>query len=491
MIESNEHNGPHEECGVFGIWAPGMQVARTAFFALFALQHRGQESAGIASTDGQRVYLHRGLGLVTQVFDEGSLSPLAGHQAIGHTRYSTMGGPHLRNAQPYVLQTLKGPLGIAHNGNLTNAGALRQTVLERGGGLSTASDSELLLHLLIAPIEEDLREDLPDWPARMAAIMHVAEGAYSVCVLTDDGIYAMRDPKGFRPLCIGEIDRPDGGIGYIVCSESCALETVGARFVREVEAGEIVHIGEDGITSWMGVEDGPSRALCVFEYVYFARPDSMMEDRTVHSVRERFGRRLGEESPADADLVVGIPDSAIPAAVGFAEATGVPYREGLTKNRYIGRTFIQPDAQLRKDKVRLKYNPLRSSLEGKRVVLVDDSIVRGSTAGPLVRLVREAGATEVHVRVSSPTVRHPCFMGVDLGTYEEIIGANKSVEAIRQHIGADSLAYLSHEGMMEVVREGLRPDPRCGHCSACFTGNYPMPLDRRAGKSSFEGIHGA
>ncbi|MCB9671271.1 MAG: amidophosphoribosyltransferase, partial [Alphaproteobacteria bacterium] len=318
------------------------------------------------------------------------------------------------------------------------------------------------------------------------------EGAYSVVVLTEDGIWAMRDPRGFRPLCIGTLETGDGREGFVVASESCALETIGAKYVREVRPGEIVGLGPQGLRSWMALETLPERALCVFEYVYFARPDSQLEDRSVHAVREAFGRRLGVEAPAEADIVVGIPDSAIPAAVGFAEATGIPYREGLAKNRYIGRTFIQPDAQLRKDKVRLKYNPLRDSLAGKRVVLVDDSIVRGSTAGPLVRLVRDAGATEVHVRVSSPPVRHPCFMGVDLGTYEEIIAARTSIEAIREHIGADSLAYLSHDGMMEVVRDGLdATDGRCGHCRACFTGEYPITLEDRAAKSSFEGIHGA
>lgn len=477
---------PHEECGVFGIWAPGLDVARTAFFALYALQHRGQESAGIATTDGQRAYLHRGLGLVTQVFDEGSLAPLKGDWAIGHTRYSTMGGPHLRNAQPYVLQTLHGPLGIAHNGNLTNAGDLREALLQRGGGLSTASDSELLLHLLTSPLYPQ-RKDLPEWAGRMAAIQKVAEGAYSVAVLTAQGIYAMRDPLGFRPLCIGTIERPDGK-GFVISSESCALETIGATYLREIEPGEIVFIGEGGLQSWKTDAPRPS-ALCVFEYVYFARPDTLLEDRSVHSVRERFGAKLAQEAPVEADIVVGVPDSAIPAAVGFAAETGLPYREGLTKNRYIGRTFIQPDAELRKDKVRLKYNPLRSSLEGKRVVLVDDSIVRGSTAGPLVKLIRDAGATEVHVRVSSPPVRHPCFMGVDLGSYDEIIGAQKSVEEIRQHIGADSLAYLTLDGMMEVVRDGLAPS--CGHCRACFSGEYPIRLDSDAAKGRFEGIHGA
>lgn len=483
MIETHDWRGPGEECGVFGMFAPRLDVARVTFFALYALQHRGQESAGIATTDGGQVFLHRGMGLVTQVFDEDALKPLSGDIAIGHTRYSTTGGSHLRNAQPYVLQTARGPLGIAHNGNLTNAAELRKRVLARGSGLSTASDSELLLHLLMAPSDGAAKS----WGERMLGLMEITEGAYTVVVLTHDGLYGMRDPQGFRPMCIGTVPLPDGTLGHVLSSESCALETIGATFVREVNPGEVVRIDRDGITSWQH-PTAAVPALCVFEYVYFARPDSQLEDQTVHDVRDRLGRRLAEEAPCEADVVVGVPDSALPAAVGYAETSGIPYREGLIKNRYIGRTFIQPDADVRRDKVRLKYNPLRSTLEGKRVVLVDDSIVRGSTAGPLVRLLREAGAIEVHVRVSSPPVRFPCFMGVDLGYHDELIAHDKSIEAIRQHIGADSLAFLTHDGLLEVVR-GPQPD---GHCTACFTGDYPLPIGGRSGcsKSTFEGIHG-
>ncbi|MCB9553391.1 MAG: amidophosphoribosyltransferase [Myxococcales bacterium] len=480
--------GIKHECGVFGIWAPGADVARLTFFALYALQHRGQESAGIATTDGKSVFVHRGLGLVTQAFDdEAHLRPLVGDTAIGHCRYSTRGANSLRNAQPFVLQTLHGPLGVAHNGNITNAHALRRDLLERGIGLSTASDSELLLQHL-AFTGADPTRAATDWPARLRRLLRDAEGAYSLAVLTREGIYAIRDPHGFRPLCIGELPLDDGRTGYIIASESCALAPIGARHVRDVQPGEIVRVGADGIRSWPGVEATPPPAFCVFEYVYFARPDSDFEGRSVHLVRQRYGERLALEAPADADVVVGVPDSALPAAIGYARQSGLPYIEGLTKNRYIGRTFIQPDARLRRDKVRLKYTPLRANLEGKRVVLIDDSIVRGSTAGPLVRLMREGGATEVHVRVSSPPVRHPCFMGVDLGTYEQIIAHQRSIEEIRQHIGADSLAYLSLEGMIEATREGITG---AGYCHACFSGRYPIKLEDETDKLQFEDISGA
>jgi len=480
------YQGPREECGVFGVWAPGADVARVTFFSLYALQHRGQESAGIATTDGNRVFLHRGLGLVTQAFKEDSLKPLAGPMAIGHTRYSTMGSPSLRNAQPFVLQTLMGPLGVAHNGNLTNASHLRQIVLQRGAGLSTSSDTELILQMLASPGQ--VLGNAATWHERIRALIDVAEGAYSIVVMTRDGIYAARDQHGFRPLCIGELSYGDGRTGLVVASESCALETIGARYVREIEPGEIIRIGEDGLKSWRSEQSPIKPAMCIFEYVYFARPDSLLEAQSVHLIRQRFGEQLAREAPIDADVVVGAPDSALPAAIGYARVSGLQYTEGLTKNRYIGRTFIQPDESLRRDTVRLKYNPLRANLEGKRVVLVDDSIVRGSTAGPLVRLIRDVGAKEVHVRVSSPPVKHPCFMGVDLGTHDQIIGAQKSVSEICEHIGADSLAYLSHEGMINAVRRDL--DQGAGHCSACFSGQYPLEVSAHALKASFEDISG-
>ncbi|MCK6626455.1 MAG: amidophosphoribosyltransferase [Anaerolineae bacterium] len=470
---------PREACGVFGIYAPGSDVARLTFFALYALQHRGQESAGIASSDGRMAYLHKGMGLVAQVFNEENLAPLKGHLAIGQNRYSTTGSSHIRNAQPYLIETIYGPLGVGHNGNLTNALTLRRRLLERGVGLTSSSDSEVITQMLAAPPPTPGYYK-PDWEERIMAFMAEAEGAYSLVILTRDAVFAVRDPLGLRPLCIGQLG---GHGGYVVASESCALGTIGAEYVREVRPGEIVRLDRKGLRSHQGRQAGTPGALCVFEYVYFARPDSMLEEQIVHRVRQRLGAELAREAPAQADVVVGVPDSATPAAIGYAQASGIPYSEGLTKNRYIGRTFIQPDDQLRKSGIHLKYNPLTANLTGKRVVLIDDSIVRGNTAGPLVRLLREGGATEVHLRVSSPPVRHPCFMGVDMATHEELIAHRKSVEAIREHIGADSLAFLSHEGMMRAVRQAqaeagsVEMDQPCGHCSACFTGQYPVHLD--------------
>jgi amidophosphoribosyltransferase len=469
-----ESDRPREACGVFGIYAPGRDVARLTFFGLFALQHRGQESAGIASSDGHAAYLHKGMGLVAQVFDEENLHPLKGHLAIGHNRYSTTGSSHIRNSQPYLLETIYGPLGIAHNGNLTNAPELRHMLLERGVGLSSTTDSEAIGQILAAPPEvwdKQAREpsDTDDhWIARIRAFMQVAEGAYSLTILTRDAIYAVRDPYGLRPLCLGELDG-----GYVVASESCALATIGGRYLREVEPGEIVRIDHDGMTSIAG-HTPARRALCIFEYVYFARPDSVLEGQGIHKVRQAMGRQLAREAPADADIVVPVPDSAVPAAIGYSHESGLPFIEGLTKNRYIGRTFIQPDDHLRKVGIQLKFNPLTANLQGKRVVLIDDSIVRGNTSKPLVQLLRDGGASEVHVRVSSPPVRHPCFMGVDMATYKELIANQLDIPGICRQIGADSLDYLSLPGLESAVQEGLSTPT--SHCTACFSGNYPIKL---------------
>lgn len=496
MNDSLQYDGPREECGIFGIYAPGLDVARLSFFALYALQHRGQESSGIATCDGGAVNIHKGMGLVAQVFTEDNLKPLRGHLAISQNRYSTTGASHLRNAQPYVIETFYGPLGIAHNGNLTNAFQLRSLLLERGVGLFTTTDSEVIVQMLAAPPEVWLgthmdtiphlngtghkpqdtsessypRNGTGHWESRIRAFMQVAQGAYSLAIMTRDAVYAVRDPLGLRPLCLGELD--DGG--YVVASESCALLTIGARYVREVEPGEIVRLDSNGITS-LQEQKTEQRALCVFEYVYFARPDSVLEGQVVHDVRQRLGRQLAREAPADADIVVGVPDSATPAAIGYSLESGLAYTEGLIKNRYIGRTFIQPDDHLRQVGVRLKYNPLTANLQGKRVVLIDDSIVRGNTVGPMVQLLRDGGASEVHVRVSSPPVRNPCFMGVDMATYRELIAHRFDVEEIRQMIGAESLAYLSMPGMLEVVNgvDGME-EPQ--HCNACFSGIYPIAI---------------
>jgi amidophosphoribosyltransferase len=466
-----ELDRPHEECGVFGIYAPDRDVARLAFFGLFALQHRGQESAGIATSDGRAAYLHKEMGLVSQVFDEENLRPLKGHLAIGHTRYSTTGSSHIRNSQPYLIETIYGPLGVAHNGNLTNALELRQMLLERGVGLSSTTDSEVITQVLAAPAEvwnKAAGDTAGRWLPRIRAFMQVAEGAYSLAILTRDAVYAVRDPYGLRPLCLGELDG-----GYVVASESCALATIGARYLREVEPGEIVRLDRDGLTSVIG-RPAERRALCIFEYVYFARPDSLLGGQVIHKVRQAMGRQLAREAPADADVVVPVPDSAVPAAIGYGHASGLPFIEGLTKNRYIGRTFIQPDDQLRKVGIQLKFNPLTANLQGKRVVLIDDSIVRGNTARPLVQLLRDGGASEVHVRVSSPPVRHPCFMGVDMATYKELIANRLDIDGIREQIGADSLDYLSLAGLESAVAEAMEAQP--GHCTACFSGNYPIKI---------------
>jgi amidophosphoribosyltransferase len=489
--------GPKEECGVFGIYAPGRDVARLTFFGLYALQHRGQESAGITTSDGRVAYTHKGMGLVAQVFDEENLRPLEGNLAIGHNRYSTTGISHLRNVQPYLIETMNGPLGVSHNGNLTNALDLRKALLERGVGLSSSTDSEVITQMLAAPADTWVNGNnnnsnepgIDQWVQRLKAFMQVAEGAFTLVVLTRNAVYAARDPLGLRPLCLGEL--PNGG--YVVASESCALPTIGAKYVREVEPGEILRLDEQGVTAFVGQKPA-KRALCIFEYVYFARPDSVLEGQVIHAVRQQMGRELAIEAPAEADVVVGVPDSATPASIGYSLESGIPYTEGLTKNRYIGRTFIEPDDSLRQVGINLKYNPLTTNLKGKRVVLVDDSIVRGNTAGPMVQLMREGGASEVHVRVSSPPVRHPCFMGVDMATHKQLIAANLDIEGIRQRIGADSLAYLSMEGLTKSVRNSIDV-PETGHCNACFSGQYPISIpewlfDENREKAIFEEMWG-
>lgn len=467
---------PHEECGIFGIYAPGREVARLTFFALYALQHRGQEGAGIVTSDGYVAHSHKDLGLVSQVFNEQNLRPLTGHLAIGHNRYSTTGSSTLRNVSPFLMETMYGPLGVAHNGNLTNTSYIRQVLMQRGVGLSSTTDSEVITHALAAPPDvwmgndsDSSGDELDLWQNRIRAFMMVADGAYSLTILTRDAVYGVRDTLGLRPLCLGKL----GDGGYVIASESSALMTIGAAFEREVEPGEIVRLDANGLTTITG-RRSERRALCSFEYVYFARPDSILEGQTVHTVRQHMGRQLAIEAPVEADIVVGVPDSATPAAIGYALQSGIPYTEGLIKNRYIGRTFIQPDQQLRKDSVRLKYNPLAANLEGQRVVLVDDSIVRGTTSGPLVQLIRDGGATEVHVRVSSPPVRHPCFMGVDMATYKQLIAAQMDIADICYKIGADSLDYLSLPGMLKAIESGM--PYKNGHCSACFSGQYPVTV---------------
>ncbi len=461
---------PREACGVFGIYGPGEDVARITFFGLYALQHRGQESAGIAVSDGRRATAYKAMGLVSQVFTEESLQPLRGHIAIGHNRYSTKGSSRLPNAQPYLLESALGPLGVAHNGNLINAGPLRRRLLQRGVGLTATSDSEIVAQMLAGA-------GGASWDERIQGFMGSAQGAYALAILTSKALYAVRDPWGFRPLCLGRLNG-----SWIVASESCALATVGARFEREVEAGEIVAIDERGLRSIRGAE--PTRgALCIFEYIYFARPDSILQGQTVYNARCELGARLAREHPVAADLVMGIPDSATPAAIGYAKAAGIPFGEGLIKNRYIGRTFIQPDDRLRQAGVALKFNALDDSLAGKRVVVVDDSIVRGNTSGPIIGLLRQAGAREIHLRISSPPIRCPCMMGVDMATREELIAHRLSLDEIQAQLGVDSLAYLSLEGLLEGVAR-----PAGSFCLACFTGEYPVVSQEEEAKEAFEGV---
>lgn len=452
---------PHEECGVFGIYAPGEAVARITFFGLFALQHRGQESAGIAVTDGYTARLHKDMGLVTQVFNETNLAPLQGHIAVGHTRYSTADSSRPVAAGPFLLESMVGPIALAHNGNLVNTGELRRKLFERGVGLASSCDSEVIIQMLAGAQGDNMVD-------RIKEMMSMALGAYSLTVLTRDALYAVRDPWGFRPLSMGRLNG-----GWVVASESCALETVGARDITEIAPGSIVMMDASGARIVQGRKPEKS-SLCIFEYIYFARPDSIIDGQLVHEVRQELGRQLAREHPVDADLVMGVPDSATAAAIGYAQEAGIPFGEGLIKNRYIGRTFIQPDDRLRKAGVALKFNPLAQGLKGKRLIVVDDSIVRGNTTAPAVELLRRAGAREVHLRISSPPIKHPCFMGVDMATYGELIAHRMTIEEIRQHVGADTLGYLSLEGMIKALH---RPKER--YCTACFSGEYPF--EQRAG----------
>ncbi len=460
---------PHDECGVIGIYAPQEDVARMAYFGLYALQHRGQEAAGIAVADGSYIREHKGLGLVSQVFNQNNLALLAGHMAIGHTRYSTTGSSSLRNAQPFFIDTQHGPLAMAHNGNIINAAALRKELLQRGIGLSSSSDSEVITMTLAGASgttwEQRLQNTMPSW-----------RGAYSLVILTRDQVFAVRDPWGFRPLSIGYL--PNGG--FAAASETGALQTIGCTEIREIQPGEIVTFDASGISSCQGQAAAPKLARCTFEQIYFSRPDSNWNGLSVHHVRQRLGEELWHEAKISGDVVIPVPDSAVPAAIGYARVSGLPYNDGFIKNRYIGRTFIQPTDSLRRQGVALKFNALADNLRDQRVVMIDDSIVRGNTSGPLVKLLRDAGAKEVHLGITCPPITHPCFMGVDMGTYHELIGHQMNVEQIREHIGCDSLHFLSLDGMMRAIGRDS------GYCNACFTGVYPIPLDVMHTKTGFE-----
>ncbi|SHJ38430.1 amidophosphoribosyltransferase [Desulfofundulus thermosubterraneus] len=462
---------PKEECGVFGVYAPGKDVARLTYYGLYALQHRGQESAGIAVGDGRHVQLHKAMGLVPEVFQQRDLDELKGHVAIGHVRYSTTGASSPINAQPLVFRYTGGMLGLAHNGNLTNVNELRARLASTGSVFQSSTDSEVIVNLIARYGQASLVD------AIMKCMIDL-KGAYSLVILTEKKLLAVRDPHAFRPLCLGTL--PGGG--YVVASESCALDTVGAHWVRDVAPGEIIIINENGLTSLQGMLPR-RRAHCIFEYIYFARADSLMDGFNVNRVRREMGRQLAREYAVEADLVIPVPDSGTAAARGYAEASGVPFEEGLMKNRYIGRTFIQPSQDLRDLGVRLKLNPIREVLAGKRVIMVDDSLVRGTTSSKLIAMLRDCGVKEVHLCLSSPPVVHSCFYGIDTSNEEELIAARMPLEEIRRMIDADGLYYLSIEGLLSVFGER-----RNDFCTACFTGDYPVtiPQPEKAGKFSLE-----
>ena len=445
----------HEACGITGVYAPGDDVARLAYFGLYALQHRGQESAGLAVGDGSGIQSHREMGLINGIFNEEILGGLRGNVAIGHTRYSTTGSSVIVNAQPFELDSDLGPFAFGHNGNLTNTDELAQRLPE-DVRLAATSDSEILA-LTIA------RAPGATWPEKIKAAMRLAAGAYSVVMCTPDAVYAFRDPWGVRPLCLGTY----GDQGYMVASESCALATVGAHYLRELDAGEMVCIDARGVRTEHTEVVKPS-SLCMFEYIYFARPDSVLSGRSIYMARYEMGRALAREHPVDADVVMAVPDSAIPGGIGYSAEASLPYVEGLIKNRYIGRTFISPDQKLRSQGVQLKFNPIVENLRGQRVVVVDDSIVRGTTTPRIVSLLRKAGALEVHLRITSPPIMHPCYLGVDMATYAELIAANLTVPEICERVGADSLGYLSIDNLVASTDRD-----RSDFCLGCLTGRYP------------------
>ncbi len=467
---------PQDECGVFGVWAPGEEVAKLTYYGLYALQHRGQESAGIAVSDGERIAVYKDMGLVSQVFDESTLNAMTGHLAIGHCRYSTTGSSHWSNAQPTLGAAKNGTVALAHNGNLTNSADLFDLIKDTTGvpergeiAQGNTTDTALVTTLLGGSTSETLEEAALE-------LLPKIEGAFCFVFMDEGTLYAARDPHGVRPLVLGRLDR-----GWVVASEQSALATVGATFIREIEPGELIAIDEDGVRTQRFAEATP--AGCVFEYVYLARPDASINGRSVYESRVEMGRVLAREDHHEADIVIPVPESGTPAAVGFAEESGIPFAHGFVKNAYVGRTFIQPSQTLRQLGIKLKLNALESVIRGKRVVVVDDSIVRGNTQRAIVRMLREAGATEVHVKISSPPVSWPCFYGIDFASRAELIASGASLEEIRASIGADSLAYISEEGMIAATQQ-----KRERLCTACFTGEYPirLPEDSRRGKNLLE-----
>jgi amidophosphoribosyltransferase len=492
-LEFEDRDGPRDECGVFGIFAPGHEVSRLSYFALYALQHRGQESAGIAAADrGGHIITRRELGLVNQVFTENDLSTLAGELAIGHVRYSTTGSNAWENSQP--VQRSEGMRGsqrevaLAHNGNLINAVELHNELLAKGVTFSSTSDSEIIAALIATHPAERVEDAI-------AEVLPRLKGAFSTVVMTKDRVVACRDSHGLRPLALGVLEPaptaadaltppaedPDNTVRYCVASESCAFDIIGAKYLRDVQPGEVVTLSEEGCSSKQVVE-GARKAFCVFEYIYFARPDSRMNDQVLHLARGRMGELLWHEAPVEADLVIAVPDSGNPAARGLARAAGLPQDDGFVKNRYVARTFIQPGQELRKHGLRLKFNPLPEVIAGKRLVVVDDSIVRGNTTRQIVQMLRDSGAAEVHMRISAPPIKHPCHYGIDMSTREEMIAHGRSTGEVAAELGCDSLHYLSLEGVYEAVR-----GTRATHCDACFTGEYPLAgSDEANGKYALE-----
>jgi amidophosphoribosyltransferase len=447
----------HDHCGVFGVFGHP-EASKLTYLGLYALQHRGQEAAGVASSDGNEIRVHKALGHVQEIFTPEVLGRLTGDAAVGHTRYSTAGDTSLMNAQPFVIDCNKGNLAVGHNGNLTNAGEIRRRLEHRGSIFQTTSDTEVILHLVARSAARTL-------PGAFADALAQVEGAYSILILTRDEMYAIRDPRGFRPLVLGHLDG-----AWVAGSETCAFDLIDAEYVREVEPGEMVRISRSGIESIRFAPEKPHQ-YCIFEHVYFSRPDSVIFGRPVNQSREELGRLLAREHPVDADIVAPVPDSGVPAAIGYAEESGLPFRMALIRNHYIGRTFIEPEQAIRDFGVKLKLNPVRRMLEGKRVVLVDDSLVRGTTSRKIVRLVREAGATEVHVRISCPPTISPCYYGVDTPRRDELIAARQSTAEIRDFLGADSLGYLSLPSLRAAVRDDVGK-----FCTSCYTGSYPTEL---------------
>jgi len=456
-----------ESCGVFGVYAPNENVARLTYFALFALQHRGQESSGIATADGKKVSVYARMGLVAQVFTEEVFGHLSGSMAIGHNRYSTRGSSQPCNVQPMLVGKNNNVIAIAHNGNIVNAEFLYEQLREQGYAFQSSTDSEVIANLVLAAPEDN-------WVDKIRYAMNRLQGAYSLTLLTRDSLFAVRDPLGVRPLCLGKIDG-----GWVIASETCAIDHIGADFIREVEPGEIIKIDASGMESYPGKRG--RRALCIFEYIYFARPDSVINGRLLSPARQAMGAGLAVEYPVAADLVVGVPDSATSAGIGYARESGIPVGEGLIRNRYVGRTFIEPDQRIRDLGVKLKFNPLPRMLNNKRLVVVDDSIVRGTTTPSIIRELRRAGAKEIHMRICAPPIRYPCFFGVDMATRSELIAAQKSIPQICKFIGADTLGYLSVDGLLKAVAL-----PGDQFCLACFTGEYPIPVQLEMDKLALE-----